>query len=79
MKLPTGKELAAMSIIHIEKLPSYDRKLEEMRQIEFKKFLSASTSQSKRRAFRSFAGLTSRRSPEFIAAYEQAIGIEVAN
>ena len=68
-----------MTSIQIETLNGYDRNLEEMRQIEFDKFLSADDRQAKRRAFRSFAGLTSRRSPEFIAAYEQAIGIEVAN
>ncbi len=67
-----------MDIIHIEWLPGYDDELETMRRIEFDKFLSASTRQSKRRAFRAFAGLTSQRNPTFISAYERALGIEVA-
>lgn len=67
-----------MNIIHIETLPGYDRELEEMSQIEFDKFVAASDRRSQRRAFQAFAGLTSRRSPEFVTSYERALGIEVA-
>lgn len=66
-----------MNSIQIEALDGYNREIEAMRQIEFDKFLSAKTRRSKRRAFRTFAGLTSQRSPEFITAYERALGIEV--
>ena len=67
-----------MNIIHIEKLPGYDGELEEMRQIEFDKFLSANDRQTKRKAFRAFAGLTLQRNPVFKSAYDLARGIEVA-
>jgi len=67
-----------MSSISIDTLEGYDKELETLRKVEFDKFLSASTRQSKRRAFRAFAGLTSQRNPTFISAYERALGIEVA-
>ena len=67
-----------MNSIQIEALDGYNREIEAMRQIEFDKFLSAKTRQSKQRAFRRFAELTSQRSPVFITAYERAQGIEVA-
>ena len=67
-----------MNSIQIETLNGYDRELEKLRKNEFDKFVAASDRRTQRRAFQTFAGLTSRRSPEFITAYEQALGIEVA-
>ena len=66
-----------MSSIQLETLNGYNGELEKLRQIEFDKFLSAKTQQSKRRAFRAFAELTSKRSSIFITAYERANGIAV--
>ena len=66
-----------MSSISIDTLEGYDKELETLREIEFDKFLSADTRDSKRRAFRAFAGLTLQRNPVFTSAYEHAHGLEV--
>jgi len=78
LKTPNLLGVLAMRSISIDTLEGYDKELETLRQVEFDKFLSADTRDSKRRAFRAFAGLTLQRNPVFTSAIDRARGIEVA-
>ncbi len=64
-----------MNSIQKETLLGYDSRIETARQKMFDEFNDATEPNAKRSALEVFANLTSMRSPIFIAAYEQALGL----
>ncbi len=64
-----------MNSIQKETLLGYDARIETARQKMFDKFRDAKQPDAKRSALEGLANLTSMRSPIFIAAYEQALGL----
>ncbi len=64
-----------MNSIQKETLLGYDARIETARQKMFDEFNDATEPHAKRSALEDLANLTSMRSPIFIAAYEQALGL----
>ena len=64
-----------MVSIQKETLLGYDAEIENARQMKFDEFNAATGPKAQRSAFQSFASLTARRSPTFIAELERAKGL----
>ena len=66
-----------MNSIQKETLLGYDPEIEIARQKMFDEFNDATEPSARRSALEVLANLTSMRSPTFVAAYEQALGLAV--
>ena len=64
-----------MNSIRKETLRGYDARIETARQKMFDEFNNATGPEEKRSALEGLANFTSMRSPTFITAYEQALGL----
>ncbi len=64
-----------MDSIQKETLLGYDARIETARQKMFDEFNDAKEPDARRSALEGLANFTSMRSPIFIAAYEQALGL----
>jgi len=62
--------------IQLSELDGYNEELESARKTKFREFTRSCDPEVKRIAFGGFASITLRRSPEFIDAFDQALGLQ---